>query len=340
MTKVSVIIPVYNVEEYLRECLDSIVNQTLKDIEIICVNDNSTDGSLKILEEYQQKDDRIIILNGKKTGAGGARNVGIEVATGEFLSFLDADDFFELDMYEKLYNKAVVTNSDIIICDVHKYNTNTQERTSYEVVIIPEEFKKYDVINYKTMPTTFYDYFTNNVWNKFFSRKLIMENGIRFQEIKRSNDVFFSRSALSLADRISYVDEKLVNYRMGLTNNLQSNNKQTPLEIVKALKKVKEFLLERNLYDDLEVAYKRLAIAQINYYLLTLKAYPHQYFKLASYLDKDAINEINITRKDTECWSNFKIFLTLMFSIRNYRGTNYKIVNFLGLSFKIKRKNG
>ena len=113
--KVSIIVPVYNAEEYLEQCLDSIVNQTLKDIEIILVDDNSTDKSPVIMCEYQKNDSRINILKGKGTGAGGARNVGLEKAKGDYLLFLDADDFFELNMAEKMYNRGVETNSDIVI---------------------------------------------------------------------------------------------------------------------------------------------------------------------------------------------------------------------------------
>ena len=98
MPKISVIIPVYNAEKYLRVCLDSVVNQTLEDIEIICVNDGSTDKSSNILKEYAEKDGRIIILTQKNQGAAIARNKGISVAKGEYLSLLDCDDFFELDM--------------------------------------------------------------------------------------------------------------------------------------------------------------------------------------------------------------------------------------------------
>ena len=97
-TKVSVILPVYNVSDYLRQCMDSIVGQTLKDIEIICVDDGSTDDSLAILKEYEAKDQRVKVIQQANAGAGAARNKGLEIATGEYLSFLDSDDFFEPDM--------------------------------------------------------------------------------------------------------------------------------------------------------------------------------------------------------------------------------------------------
>lgn len=106
MAKVSVIIPVYNVEKYLRECLDSVINQTLSDIEIICVNDGSTDNSLAILEEYAQKDTRIKIISKRNEGAGKARQAAIKKASGEYLAFLDGDDYYKSDFVEKMYASA------------------------------------------------------------------------------------------------------------------------------------------------------------------------------------------------------------------------------------------
>ena len=113
--KVSVILPVYNVEKYLKQCMDSIVNQTLKDIEIICVDDGSTDASLSILKEYEKEDDRVKVICQQNAGAGAARNNGLSIATGEYLSFLDSDDFFSLDMLEKSYAEAKKEDADLIV---------------------------------------------------------------------------------------------------------------------------------------------------------------------------------------------------------------------------------
>ena len=118
MPLVSVIIPVYNVEEYLRQCLDSVREQTLSDIEIICVNDSSTDGSLSILEEYAKKDPRIQVVTQPNGGAGAARNKGLSMAAGKYLSFLDSDDFFEPDMLELAYKKAEEDKADFVVFDV------------------------------------------------------------------------------------------------------------------------------------------------------------------------------------------------------------------------------
>ena len=114
MPKVSVIIPVFNTEKYLTKCLDSVCNQTLSDIEIICVDDCSTDNSLNILKEYASKDNRIKLIEFKENkGAAVARNTGIIEAKGEYVGFIDSDDYVDLDFYEKLYNIGVCENADI-----------------------------------------------------------------------------------------------------------------------------------------------------------------------------------------------------------------------------------
>ena len=178
--KISIIIPVYNTQDYLCECLDSIINQTLKEIEIICVDDNSTDNSLKILEEYKEKDSRIIILKNEGKGAGGGRNTGLKIATGEFLSFIDSDDFFELNMFEEMYNKAKKTNSDIVVCNANKYNTNKKIFIDYKNPFIPNEIKHLTTFNYKDIQEEFFNYFSNNVWNKIYKRSFIKDNKIKF----------------------------------------------------------------------------------------------------------------------------------------------------------------
>ena len=104
--KVSIVVPVYNVEQYLRECLDSLINQTLEDIEIICVNDGSTDGSLSILREYESNDSRVKVIDKPNAGYGQTMNVGMDVASGEYVGFVDSDDCVATDMYERLYQIA------------------------------------------------------------------------------------------------------------------------------------------------------------------------------------------------------------------------------------------
>ncbi|MBR3628081.1 MAG: glycosyltransferase family 2 protein [Elusimicrobia bacterium] len=116
MPKISVIVPTYNVEKYLSQCLDSILNQTFKDFECICINDGSTDNSLSILQKYASKDNRIKIINQENKGLSGARNAALKIVTGKYITFVDSDDFVSSDYLEKLINLAEKENSDIVYC--------------------------------------------------------------------------------------------------------------------------------------------------------------------------------------------------------------------------------
>ena len=115
--QISVIVPIYNVEKYLAKCIDSIINQTLTNIEIILVNDGSTDNSRKIIDKYDKKDSRIKVIHKKNGGQGSARNAGLDIAKGEYIGFVDSDDWIDSNMYENLYNAAISNNADIVVCN-------------------------------------------------------------------------------------------------------------------------------------------------------------------------------------------------------------------------------
>lgn len=129
MVKVSVIIPVYNAERHINQCLDSLLNQSLKEIEVICVDDGSTDSSVQIIKEYTEKDGRVKLVQQKNSYAGVARNNGMQIAAGEYMMFLDSDDFFEADMLLEMYEKAVADEADVCLCSARKYNDKTGEYT-------------------------------------------------------------------------------------------------------------------------------------------------------------------------------------------------------------------
>lgn len=179
MPKVSIVIPTYNVENYLRECMESIVNQTLRDIEIICVNDGSTDGSLKILREYAERDQRIILIDKKNEGYGVGMNTGIDIASGEYIGIVEPDDFVSLSMYEDLYNAAKENELDFIKADFYRftrdnrtgklnlvYNKLDSSGENYNQVICP--FERPYVMK-----------FIMNTWSGIYRRQFIEEHQIR-----------------------------------------------------------------------------------------------------------------------------------------------------------------
>ena len=199
MHKISIIIPVYNAEKFLNKCLDSVVNQTYKNIEIICVNDGSKDDSLKILREYQKKDSRIIIIDKKNEGVSEARNVGIRKSTGEYITFIDSDDWIELNTIEILYNALLKEDVDVVRGN---YFTNS----SYEKV--ENSGKLYELENKKVLTSD--DDFIEKVINKLLNGRLPCYTVlllIKKEKLLKTN--LFDKGIVYMEDTIFY--NKLMN---------------------------------------------------------------------------------------------------------------------------------
>ena len=219
--KISVIIPVYNVEEYLRECLDSVVNQTLKEIEIICVDDGSTDNSLEILKEYAQKDKRFTVIAQKNQGSGKARNNAIDNAKGEFIAFMDSDDMYPNEKtLEHLYNKAIENN--VIICG----GSLSQLREGGIIVSDPKEFEKgycfetEGIVNYS-------DYqFDYGYWRFIYNRQFLKENQLYFPDYLRQQDPPFFVKTMAIAEKFYAVKETTYVYRISY-KKIQWNERKT-----------------------------------------------------------------------------------------------------------------
>lgn len=248
--KVSVVVPVYNVEPYLRQCLDSIINQTLKEIEIICIDDGSTDASLDILKEYATKDNRITVIAQKNLYAGVARNVGLTVAKGGYLCFLDSDDFFEPTLLEETYNLAEKEQSQIVFYQYTYYDNDTQ-KCDAEPRGISKRLTNEDYI---TVTTTSIkdDLFTlcNPMpWNKLINRSLAVKEDLHFQALKASNDVCFSLNVLACAERITLYYRNLVYYRYNRRDSLKNTRDKAPLNFYEAYKGIYNTLTSKGLYE-------------------------------------------------------------------------------------------
>lgn len=332
MPKVSIIIPVYNVEKYLRECLDSVVNQTLTDIEIICINDGSTDNSLKILEEYASQDNRIKIINQENQGAGAARNKGLEIAEGEYISFLDSDDFFDLRMLEKLYDKATETNADITVCEFYNFNEDTKETTEgislRKQFIVP--FKK--IFSYKDCPQSILDTVMRAPWNKLFRTDFLRQCDIKFQNLPYFNDVLFCTLVLAYAQSITAIPDRLVYYRNNVKNSATSN-------------KFKDFSVLQNVLDDVNKEctkldyYLEIKESVINFNLNFCKYYLNQATKTKFYEPillkiKDYIKNNELFSKITAANTAGSLFQFVQF-VLNYKEES-KNKNFFKFLFNIK----
>ena len=263
--KVSVIIPVYNTEKYLRECLDSVVNQTLKDIEIICINDGSTDGSLDILNEYAQNDNRFIIINQENKGAGAARNKGLDVAKGEYLYFLDSDDYICNIALYTLYEISYKEKSDITLCLHNTLYSNESKIKNNKGSINLSLINKLKCFSTRDIPTQILQVAVPNLFIKLFRTDFIRINDIRFQAIKVCNDVYFDFMARILAKKITYTEKFLVTYRIKHNECLTYNRGEYSLCLVDAFMLLKQKLTENGIFSEVAISYYDKAINNFLY---------------------------------------------------------------------------
>ena len=260
MVKVSVIIPVYNVEPYLKQCMDSVVGQTLKDIEIICVDDGSTDNSLDILREYAAEDSRIQIIEQKNAGAGAARNNGMRYATGKYLSFLDSDDFFEPRMLEKAYDLAEKDQADFVAYKSDQYHTDKNQFVPVNWVIRENEIPTYHPFNHRQMTGNVFKVFVGWAWDKLFLKEFVDKYHLTFQEQRTSNDMLFVFSAVALAKKISVVPVVLAHQRRDAKDSLSKTRENSWDCFYHALTALRDKLREEGLYEELEKDYINYAL--------------------------------------------------------------------------------
>ncbi|MDR3048539.1 MAG: glycosyltransferase [Elusimicrobiota bacterium] len=259
MPKVSVIIPVYNAQKYLRQCLDSIVNQTLKDIEIICINDGSTDGSLGILGEFAKNDNRVIIINQENMGAGAARNRGLDIAKGEYLSILDSDDWFEVDMLYKMYERAKQTDSDMVLCAADIYHNESKLFEKADHYLRFNLLSGLDTFSYTDIPNDIFMITHANAWLKLYDRKFVIGSNIKFQNSAICNDVYFSYVLLILANRISYLKQPFVHYRTETNSSISSKINNYHECVFTVYEDMKDYLTKKMSFAAIEHSfYKRM----------------------------------------------------------------------------------
>ena len=265
--KISIILPVYNAQRYLRACLKGIINQTFKDIEIICVNDGSTDGSGAILEEFAADDKRIKIVAQKNQGAAIARNIGISRARGEYLSFLDADDIAKPRLIEKLYNQALATDADVVLCGSVLIESVSASELVYtycppKVDLLPKK-----IFSYKDIPDSIFQVISPTAWDKLFRKNFILKNDLFFQNLPSCNDVAFMYLAALKAKRISYTDEILYSYRYMTESSISSRRGELAENILKAMQNIKNELIKDDIFYEVEKSFYNRAVHTFKYEL-------------------------------------------------------------------------
>ena len=261
--KVSVIIPIYNAFDYLQPALDSVIAQTLKEIEIICIDDGSIDKSFELLKEYQKKDDRIRIVTEANAGPALARNNGIKRARGEYLAFLDADDFYEKDFLEELYCAATAENLDIAIGEYDIYNTH---KARFESPVLPDHseiFDGYNVTSKNEHPDKILSSTTGSAWNKLFRRSFVESKQLSFPEdVRMYEDVYFTVTALSFAERVGRVPKVLMHHRVHNEQARVKNFSKYYSQIPAVYGRIKDFLVNRGMYAPLLRSYLNLSASR------------------------------------------------------------------------------
>ncbi len=255
--KISIIVPVYNVEKYIHKCVDSILNQTFKDFELILIDDGSTDSSGKICDEYGELDERVIVIHKENGGQSTARNAGINIARGEYIGFVDSDDWIEVDMYKILYDTCVYNDADMCLTGVNEVDEGGIVRYKY----IPKDIIFSDILK-RAHP-----------WNKLFRRELFLNNNLLFYEGKYYEDLelipklYLKSSKVSVAKDIGY------NY-LRRSDSTTGSKDEKILDLLWGYIRIKDYIIQEDLSIDYRYEFDNGVIYLKSFYIDILYRYP------------------------------------------------------------------
>lgn len=268
---VSVILPVYNVENYLDQCLTSIENQSLKKVEIICVDDGSTDSSLEILRNHQNRDHRIRIVTQQNSGAGKARNEGMKISRGKYLSFLDADDYIDKDTMQLAVDRAEKYDADITIFRSFLYDNETGNETLNNYSVRLEKLPKQTVFSQYDIQGNIFTDIMGWAWDKLYKASFVYNTGLQFQEQRTTNDMYFVYASLLKAPRITILNKHLYHQRRNVSTSLSNTREKSWDCFYYALSKVRQELIESGLYENQEKNFVNYALHSCLWNFNTLK---------------------------------------------------------------------
>ena len=321
--KLSIIVPVYGVEKYIDKCLNSLVKQSLKEIEIIVVNDGTKDNSQKIIDKYVKKyPDKIKSYIKENGGQGSARNYGLEKANGEYIGYVDSDDFVEKDMYKKLYNKAKENNYDIVVCGNYNVSEDYQNKNI-------DTF----INNYNTdLENIFFGKMA--VWNKIYKRDILIKNKLEFKEKVWYEDLAFTLKAIMNSNTFAFIDEPLYDYLIREGSTMNNSNVQRNLEILDAFNDILSYI-QHNKKEEYFSKIEFLAIDHIyiSAIVRVLKAEADDKVK------RETINKlVDYINKKFPNYKNNKYINTLSKNRKIiYKLINIKMYGLINLIFKVKK---
>lgn len=259
MARVSVVIPVYNIERHLRQCLDSVTGQSLRDMEVICVDDGSTDDSPEILTEYARKDSRFQIITQPNAGPGAARNTGMAQATGEYLIFLDSDDWFEPDFLERMVARAESTKADVTVCRAVEFDTETGKELPSEWML-KSQYLPGAAFSPEDIAEHIFQFTYGWPWDKLYRAGFVKDAGLCYPALPNSEDLVFVFQSLALAKKIAVVENVLVHHRVNRASSVSNSRHRDPEVPYQALTLLRQGLEKRGLYTRYEHSFLNWAM--------------------------------------------------------------------------------
>ena len=269
--KVSIVVPVYNSNQYIDQCMDSLLNQSLDDIEIICIDDGSTDNSYNTLKWYEERYEKIRVFTQENSGAAVTRNRGIDEARGEYLLFVDVDDWIDYNTTDLLYKNSLSNDSDMVLYNSEEFNENGFKRNRIFFYLDSDIDPLNYTFNYKTQKKLVFNSFLV-CWSKLYKTSFLRQKNIRFHEHhKVLEDIQFHVESMILADTISYSPGKMYHYRKDNVTSVQNLrvNSKIGYAIFKVMDELKEFLEEHELYDFFEGNYLKVCLNELKVRLET-----------------------------------------------------------------------
>lgn len=295
--KVSVIVPIYNASRNLRQCIDSILAQTFRDFELICVDDGSTDDSLSILREYEAADSRVRVLTQTNQHAGVARNAGKAVAQGEYLVFWDSDDFFHPKALELMYHKCEEDSADICICSANHYFEDLQKALPSSGYICGKYVPSKRPFSAMDVPDYILNITTAHPWNKMFRREYIESIQLDFQATKNGNDIFFVINAIARAKRITLVNKPLINYRINQSDSLFSNLTESPLVPINNWIATRESLIAHGAFP--KRSFDNKILNTLVYFLHNINNW-HAFCETVTFLQGEGLSKLGLSEQDED----------------------------------------
>lgn len=334
MPKVSVIIPVYNSVKYLDISLPTVLNQSLQDIEIICIDDGSTDNSLVLLRNYAEKDNRIKIITQKNMTQGVARNNGLKHATGEYVLFFDSDDEMYFQMLEVMYYKAKEVDADLVVSNYAKFCPE-KNRINYinlrKDITVPEN----EVFDWKLYKNWVFHSPTFAPWNKMVKRSLMLENRVKFLEKTPCEDVLFSLQSLIYAGRTVFINQPLLKYNCWTDSSCRAISNHN-LNLFENMEIIRNFIKESGFESLLKDDFSEFLVNTFSnhYYII-----PDNFKKVFDKKAKKYLTDGEYKQYKTKLYGHLS-FIQNIFSIVNYHTLHnkYKYLNILGAHFCVGKK--